>query len=96
MIVAVGGIEPPTSSAKVSPPVLMTLTMILWTPTGCALPTELHDRIEKPAQPKLRGQRFYIYMNDIITSYRLPNFCDDSARFDLNRTAAHLLYSLYW
>ena len=37
MIVAVGGIEPPTSSAKVSPPVLMTLTMILWTPTGCAL-----------------------------------------------------------
>ncbi len=37
MIVAVTGIEPVTSSAKVSPPVLMTLTMILWTPTGCAL-----------------------------------------------------------
>lgn len=55
MIVAVGGIEPPTSSAKVSPPVLMTLTKILWTPTGCALPTELHDHIyTDPTAPPSR------------------------------------------
>ena len=42
VIVAVGGLEPPTYSAKVSPHVMMIVTKNLWSPTGIALPTELH------------------------------------------------------
>ena len=36
--VAVGGLAPPTLSAKVSPPLLTTVTKNLWFPTGYALP----------------------------------------------------------
>ena len=61
--VAVGRLELPTYSAKVSPPVLMTLTKILWTPTGIALPTELNgNKSRDRSRPRHIFNFYIVYM----------------------------------